>query len=144
MKKTILYLALVIVLTSLGSCKKILVTSDNKAKTLVDKKWKLTAYTENGQDMLHTVYEDCELDDITIYRSNGTVETDQAETKCDPVNIEITLGKWELENNLLTMGEDGTGIQLVFNVVEISSTTLRMTIKNPVGTEIFAYTFTAQ
>jgi len=143
MKNSILFLA-IFVLTGFTSCKKIINTSDNQAKLITEKKWKLTVYTEGGVDMLHSVYEECDLDDITVYHTNGTVDTYQGETKCDPADIEITTGNWTLKNSLLSVGGDDMDEKLQFTVVAISSTTLRLTLKDPFSNEILGYTFKAQ
>ncbi|MDQ8003678.1 MAG: lipocalin family protein [Pedobacter sp.] len=108
------------------------------SKALENTKWKLTAetsliegdgpnYTRN--DFLE--YDECELDDIVIYKPNSIVAMDQGAEKCfssDPQLADV--GTWTLsadQKTLTIKGTDGNVFDLTFKatVLQLDATTLK-------------------
>lgn len=159
MKKVHLFIALLFSLFCISSCKKIPVLPQNTSKAIVGKKWKLTAYMENGVDKLTEVYEPCDLDDLFTYKADGNVVLDNRTTICDDYDIEIVADdiKWAISNNKLFItyefADPESNFTMEFEILEISAKKLVYALKIPVdpedtedtdGPEVWTYTFTAQ
>lgn len=148
MRKTYLPIVLIICLFGSFGCRK-----DNSAfvsatiingELLIGKSWKLTAYTEDGKDALNTMYAPCELDDTEKYLPGGVFNRDEGVTKCDPSDPQIEEALWELKGNKLTLSDEELSFALVLTIQTLTSTTLKCSMKNLFGPEIYVYTFIAQ
>jgi len=145
MKKLRLLSLLLVLAIGFGSCKKVLNTADRKKNVLADKKWKLIAYTEDGKDVLNEYYTPCELDNISIYASNGKCMEDDGADRCFDDEPQVKeIGTWSLDGNKLTATDTALGITLTFDVLELSATTLRISFKNFISTETLVATYAAQ
>lgn len=136
---------LVLVLVALAvfiGCKKDSKDPDN-ATLIVGKSWKLTAYTEDGKDELHSTYEDCELDNTQTYFTGGKLTMDEGAVKCEG-NPQTENFKWVIDGDKLTISQDGYALQLAATILELSDKTLKFSYKNPFGTETIVETYSAQ
>ncbi len=141
MKKLVLTLLTVSILLFAG-CKKDEET-DNKEDLLTAKSWIMIGYTENGQDVLQEMYDDCELDNITTFLSNGVFKEDEGATKCFEDDPQVEEGTWKINGNNLIMTGDIL-LALNFTITELNATTLKLSGKNPFTSETISITFTAQ
>lgn len=133
---------LTICLFGITNCKKDSKNPD-KATVIVGKHWKLTAYTEDGVDKLHSTYEACELDNTHTYFSGGKLTMDEGAIKCSgsPQTEEF---KWAIDGDKLTISQDGFALQLAATILDLSDNTLKFSYKNPFGTEIVVETYSPQ
>ncbi|HMO40899.1 MAG TPA: lipocalin family protein [Saprospiraceae bacterium] len=96
-------LVLLVLTVALASCKKDKNDPD-RVDLLVEKQWRTTALTIDpaidwfGNGTLVTnIYaqlDQCDRDDITIFRKNNTVEFDEGPTKCNPNDPQTVTGTW--------------------------------------------------
>lgn len=129
----------------ISACKKIPVIPENKTKALMGKRWKMTAYTEDGVNKMTETYDACELDNIEIYAAGGKYMMDEGATKCNDDDEQIQEGgKWEIKNDKLILSHEALDIQLQFTILELTTTTLKFSLRNPFGSELYVYTYTAQ
>jgi hypothetical protein len=100
----------------------------SKTQLITKANWKLAKVEEkdaagNWVDITNT-YDACELDNILIFKSNLTYESNEGATKCDAGDPQIIeVGTWKFENNetKLSYTENGsTGADLV-DVVGITT-----------------------
>lgn len=109
------------------------------------KRWKMTAYTEDGVNKMTETYDACELDNIEIYAAGGKYMMDEGATKCNDDDEQIQEGgKWEIKNDKLILSHEALDIQLQFTILELTTTTLKFSLRNPFGSELYVYTYTAQ
>jgi len=132
MKKLVHSLLLLVTLTlTLGACKK----DDDKSNSekLVDKNWNLTALTSDpaitfgGVSFtdLYAQSQDCDRDDLTIFKAGGTVNYDEGATKCSQSDPQTTTGTWVLntDETVLTVdGESWTILELNDNQLKVKYT----------------------
>lgn len=145
MKKLHLFSLLMVLAIGFGGCKKVLNTSDRKKNILADKKWKLIAYTEDGKDVLNEYYSPCELDNISIYLSNGKCTEDDGADRCFDDEPQVReVGTWSLDGNKLITTDTALGITLTLDVLELNATTLKISFKNLFSTETLVATYAAQ
>jgi hypothetical protein len=128
-------LILIVATITIISCKKD--DSENKQKTkaelLTAGPWKRTALISNpaydwyadgtfATDVL-SVMKPCESDNLDIYRTNGTGETDEGPTKCDQSDPQTWPFTWAFTNNETKLVFYGTD---EYNLVELTETTLKL------------------
>ena len=92
MFKTMFFTAIIALLT-LSSCKK---EALDDMTLLTTGKWKITAQTRNGVDVLNPV-RNCEADDSWQFTASGNITIDNGATKCaasDPQTQAV--GRWSL------------------------------------------------
>ena len=140
-----LFLAL-ICLVSISSCRKDSGEPDNQnEKMIVGKNWKLTAYTEDGDDVFFELYDACERDNIETFFADKTFKIDEGATKCDPSDPQTSAsGNWSISGNKLTLSAPGLSLQFVTTIIALNSTTLKYSLINPFGGETLIFTYTAQ
>ena len=124
------------VTTTAVSCKKD--DSENKQKTktelLTTGSWKRTALISNpaydwyadgtfATDIL-SVMKPCESDNLYIYRSNGTGETDEGPAKCDQSDPQTLPFAWTFADNETKLIFDGFD---EYTLLELTETTLKFT-----------------
>jgi hypothetical protein len=110
MKTTkILYLA-AFALVALGSCK----DEDAATDLITNGAWKLvdSLSDTDGDGDIESDIEDCDKDDETTFKSDGTVTTVYGSDKCDPAEPATESGQWVLLNNdkTITLTVGGIGI----------------------------------
>jgi hypothetical protein len=79
-----------------------------------------------------TTLEECEKDDYTVFKSDGTFTEYGGTVKCDASETDVT-GTWEVADNDKTLyytssSGDMTGFKLKFSVTKNSSSKLTLTI----------------
>ena len=143
MKK--LYYILISLSILLGSCAKeteyleAAASSGGSSKALENTKWKLTAETSvieqagqpNDTRNDYLDYDECELDDIIIYKEKNIVAMDQGTEKCfdsDPQLADV--GVWTLSADQKTLTVDSAdgnifGISFKVTVLQLDNTTLK-------------------
>ncbi len=126
---------LVAVAVTAASCKKDDSQSTHKTKTelLTAGPWKRTALISNpaydwyadgtfATDVL-SVMKPCESDNLDIYKSNGTGETDEGPMKCDQSDPQTWPFTWAFTDNETKLVFYGTD---VYNLVQLTETTLKL------------------
>ena len=139
MKRKIQINALLLLITSAIitlSCNKDEDKNTNTAKTktelLTAAPWKRTAlistpaYDWNADgtfatDILTAMWP-CEKDNLDIYKTNGTIETNEGATKCNPSDPQSWTTTWVFAVNETKLIFDGTD---EYTVVELTETTLK-------------------
>ena len=130
-------------------------TSTNKT-LLIDKNWKLTAYTVNpaynlcGTPMTNLLgcVPPCSLDDITVYTTTNTYTIDEGASKCsagDPQTKES--GTWAFNSGKTTITRTpSVGSANEHTIVTLNATTLTLNESLTVGatTYVFTRTYTKQ
>ncbi|HKG06614.1 MAG TPA: lipocalin family protein [Pedobacter sp.] len=143
MNKLNLIIALLACLVAFSGCKKVISTSERKAKLLTDKHWKLTAFTINDIDQLGE-YEDCEEDDFGVYLSNGTYQVNEGATKCEDDAPQVSeYGRWELMDSKLIISNDEFDLTITYTIVELGAKKMIIELKDPDGPDIYKFTYTA-
>lgn len=100
-------LALATIAITFSSCKKDeLMTPQTEPEpvpeqvaTLSSGNWVLESVNINGFEVKGSYIDECEQDDITVFKTNGTYVTDAGAIKCDPNDKQTTSGVWEFTNN---------------------------------------------
>ena len=130
MRKSPLYLFLLVALTfAFGACKK---DDNNKSnrEQLIEKNWRMTAVTTDPPinfggiqfSDLYAQFQDCDKDDLLIFKTNGTVNYDEGATKCDPTDPQTTTGVWVLNTDETVVTVDGES----WTILEISDNRLKV------------------
>ena len=125
---------------------------------LLNKSWKLTAFTVdpaidfgNGatNDVL-SYWDDCEKDDLFIFKPNGVFIIDEGATKCDPGDPQQSTGTWSYNktSKLLTycIGTPGFCYGYSGTITEINDTQFKATSSESINNTTYDYkvTFTKQ
>lgn len=129
MKKPSFYLFLLVALTmAFGACKK----DDDKSNSekLVDKNWNLVSLTSDpainfgGVSItdLYAQLDACNKDDLTIFKTGGTVNYDEGATKCDPSDPQTTTGIWLLNSDQTIITIDGDS----WTILELNDSQLKV------------------
>lgn len=117
---------------------------DRRAELLTAKSWKMTGYTEDGENTFND-YPACERDNITTFSPNGRYKEDEGATKCDqndPQTYEE--GTWKIDGDKLIITPNGSSLALNMTIVALNSTTLKLSGSNPFTNDPIIITFTAQ
>jgi hypothetical protein len=155
LKKLSTYLLVVAMAALSVSCKK---DGENKpaaskADLLTAKNWRITAdvtvSTTNGKT---TTTDDfataatCEKDNYFKFNTDKTVRFDEGANRCQGSNQTET-GVWDFNSDQtkLTMGAAGSSTIGQFDIVELSTTTLKLSLTNSYGgtTDVETLTMTA-
>jgi hypothetical protein len=137
MKKSVLLnatlvLATAFVFMALPACKKNDVTpSPTKTELISKANWKIVAIEQKNAagawvDITSTL-EACELDNILIFRSNLSYETNEGATVCDAGDPQVNeAGTWKFESNetQVSFTETGGTIPNVVDIVKLTGDTL--------------------
>jgi hypothetical protein len=136
MKKSILFLPRILSLAVLA----FLLMKCNKNETppktpneLIVGSWQMTAYTyspaydyfRNGTKITDAfaLYENCEKDNITTFKTNSEGEFNEGGSKCDPSDAQSTSFLWTLTNNNTTLSISALA---EFKIVQLDATTLKL------------------
>ncbi|HMI05753.1 MAG TPA: lipocalin family protein [Pedobacter sp.] len=146
MKKLTLCSLLFALAISLGGCKKVIPTPQDPNSLLVDKKWKVIAYTQDGQDKLHEYYLPCQLDDLNTFASDGKAYQDDAEDRCSTTEPKVKeAGTWSMTGKKITATDTNFGITATYDVIELTEKTLKLSLINPfIPGMVLTATYTAQ
>lgn len=129
-------------LLAAASCKKD--DDPSRREILTSGSWRMTAFTLSVAGMQQSTGYDmqqpCIKDNLTLFKTDGTVVSDEGPTKCDPAAAQTgTVGIWALLENdtkfqltastaALPTGLPVTGSNLALagDVLELTSSTLRV------------------
>ena len=127
MKKILLITFISTMMLGMASCTK----SEDKTSTpatasrtdlLTAKKWKVTALTLGGTDFYATM-DDCDKDDLHIFKVGGVYNADNGPTKCDPADDQIfIISTWAFSENDTKLTYDGD----TFTITELTATTMKL------------------
>ncbi|GAB4132779.1 MAG: hypothetical protein Fur0027_20560 [Raineya sp.] len=136
--KKITYLALMLMIASLVfSCKK--KDPEPSPRQKIIGKWRMISgsTTVGG---ITTPAEACELDNITEFKTGDIYTIDEGPTKCEPTDPQTTTGPYSLNEagTLLNITETTIGISVAFEVLELTTTRLRIRANNVLGLGITA------
>ena len=136
MKKSILFLPRILSLAAfaflLMQCSKDEAPPKTPSELMVGS-WQMTAYTYspaydyfgNGTMITDafTLYEACEKDDITIFKTNSEGEFNEGGNKCDPSAPQSTAFLWTLKDANTTLSISAFA---EFKIVQLDATTLKL------------------
>ena len=161
MKSKILLICLLATVTFAG-CKKDeeatpTPTPSSKKSLLIDKNWKLTAFTVDpaynyggtgAMTNLIGYIAPCELNNITVYTTTNTYTIDEGTTKCssgDPQTKESGAWAFNSDETSITITPAG-GVAKAYPIGTLSETTLSLTESLATGgtTYVFTKTYTKQ
>jgi Lipocalin-like domain len=135
--KKIILLALVAFAT-FSSCKKD--DAADNAALLTTGKWKLIAETEAGKDT-YTAKAACDKDDFISFTSDGKGVSDEGPLKCSASDPQTTPFTWVFSNTEKTqLVVTQSGFPLTFTIIELTSSTLKMSFLNPFTATTFIQT----
>jgi Lipocalin-like domain len=155
MKKNILYFPRIVILIVfsflLMQCKKKDETPPKTPAELIVGSWVLTANTYspgydffgNGQLVTDAfpLYDACQKDDITTFKTNSEGEFNEGATKCDPGDPQSVPFLWTLTNNNTNLNISAVAD---FTIVQLDNTTLKISDTFVEGgvtyTETFVFT----
>jgi hypothetical protein len=128
---------------SITSCKK----SKTKNELLTEKGWITTSIIsqENSNPVVDEFasYLACEKDDITLYKTDGKVQTDAGATKCGSEPQVIDEGTWAFANNETEIISTPTGSSAsTFTIVTLTEDALVIRGQIIGGTDTFKVTTT--
>lgn len=90
--------------------------------------WSLTSLRTDidGDGTLEESAEDCDKDDLITFSDDGTWNSDEGATKCDPADPQTSTGTWELssDNSTFTITEGGLTTQS--EVISISNNRIEL------------------
>lgn len=133
-------LMLLACMTLLAACKKD-DADPSKKELLCGKNWKMTAFTINSagitMDLFSLYFEDCDKDDLIKFNQDGTAVTDY-KVRCDPSDPQTETDNWSFntDETILTVDDEA------YNIVELSSSTLKITANQNFDGENFLATIT--
>ncbi len=139
--KKIILLAFVAI-AAFSSCKKDDSTPDTTA-LLTSGKWKLTAETTKGVNTFTSKLA-CEKDDTWTYTADLKGVYDEGATKCSASDPQSTPFTWSLsaDQKKLTLIDPSFPIPITGDILELTSSTLKLSIPNPfTPTEITVQTY---
>jgi hypothetical protein len=119
----------------LVSCSKDKDKNADKTKSLTSGNWKITAMTstpamdwdgdgDDETDMMGA-FETCELDDYVTFKADGTGDSNQGASKCDPSDPQSSPFEWSFEDNeskLIIDGEEYVIVELTGTVFKAKQT----------------------
>ena len=126
MKRSIFFTLLVFV-TALSACNK-KDTPISKVSFLTTGSWSLAgaAHDNDGNGSYETddfaAFPACYRDNIWTFRTNGDLEFNEGNSKCDPIDPQTDITKWQLINNESTLVLDGDN----YSITELSNTNLKL------------------
>lgn len=110
-------------------------TPATKTELLTAKSWRLTADSsiEAGETTATDDYatlEACEKDNFIKFASSKVVTFDEGATKCDPTDPQTLTGSWDLNSGetQLFLTDPNLGLPVPFEIVELTSSTLKMKV----------------
>lgn len=127
-RRDLLLLSCLFILLTLAGCKK---DNENKSKTelLTQSPWIISSTEEKnatGSWIVNSSWTSapaCEKDDITIFRTDNTYETNEGATKCSPSDPQVyETGKWSFEENETKLKVDTD----VVSIEELDENTLKI------------------
>lgn len=139
------YLLLLAVAATVGftSCSKDddEVSSKSKTEYLTASGWKFSSITINpGIDFdgdgtaetdLFTGQDDCDADDLYVFKADKTYTNEEGATKCDPTDDQVyETGTWNFngdETVLTTLASDSGSVANTYNITELNANTLKYT-----------------
>jgi hypothetical protein len=143
MRKITFIFTMILTVLFISGCKKEENKIDERIALLTAKNWKMTAFTIDGVNSLNEYYDECEIDNIEAFESNGNYIVHEGATKCFEDDNDIyEEGKWELKGNEITLSLTGSSLALKCTLLEISSTTLKYSLINPFDQSVFVITYT--
>lgn len=95
-------------------------------------------------DLYAVLMEDCDKDDLSIFKANGVGEYNEGPTKCDPADPQTVAFTWALQNNDKNLVISGGGLSLTYEIVQLNNTTATLQIKEDVGGTLYTETWTYQ
>ena len=137
MKKSILFfpklLSLIVFSFLLMQCKKDDETPPKTPAELILGSWQLTGdayspaydYFGNGNKITdaYVLYDACQKDDITTFKTNSEGEFNEGATKCDVADPQSVAFLWTLTNNNTTLNISALAD---FTIVQLDNTTLKI------------------
>ncbi|MCS6796240.1 MAG: lipocalin family protein [Raineya sp.] len=132
MKRTnyiLLILGVFLALTTFSGCKK--KKQDPSPQERILGKWRITAWTiREGNNVfdLYAIMDACAKDDYWEFRTGGVLAINEGATKCSPSDPQETTGNYTLSADGKTLTITESGSNTVFEVVELSSTTMKLKI----------------
>lgn len=94
---------------------------------LCNKDWKIEAVRVGGFDVTTQFLQPCQLDNLTRFLTDGTVNNDEGPTKCDPADPQTSSGTWAFADNETKLVLDGDTANLLVN----SGSVLKIGISDP-------------
>ncbi|GAA4378667.1 hypothetical protein [Hymenobacter koreensis] len=146
MKKVVL-LATLAAACTFTACKKDSEKTQTKTEMITAKSWRVTAdkssISGNGQSSTsddYATYQACEKDNFLKFMTDKKVEFNEGPTKCAQSDPQTEIGAWDFNSDQtkLTLTDQGSGLSLVFDVIELSSSTLK--IKYSTTSQGYTYT----
>ncbi|MCS6794777.1 MAG: lipocalin family protein [Raineya sp.] len=132
--KRLIYFALMLSVAFIGvfSCKKKDPEPTPRQKILG--RWKMTAGSITIGGNTEQVAP-CTLDDITEFKTGDVYTIDEGATKCNSSDPQTRSGTYVLNEagTTLTINDPSIGIGIVFQVLELTNTTLRIKADNVLG-----------
>ncbi|MBK0403702.1 lipocalin family protein [Adhaeribacter sp. BT258] len=127
----------------------------NRTQLLTSGAWQISSSTVNpARDFngdgtpetdLTQFIKPCNLDDITIYKTDKTYSEEEGATKCNPASPQVYgTGTWSLGNNdtELTTTATGASSSITYKIEEISANSLRLS-QEVTDSSGATYTFTS-
>ena len=113
----------------IGACKKD--AAKSKTELLTQSNWKTVkeeSKTGAGAWIDNTSTLACERDNITIFRTNATVEQNEGATKCNPADPQIiSTGAWSFLTNETQLQVPGGPGSLILSLDQLDENTLVLT-----------------
>lgn len=134
------------------SCKKDDDSDPSKTDQLTGKNFRVTAMVINPAVVVEGIefsdfyafMDACTKDDITVFKTDGTVTFDEGATKCDAGDPQTTSGTWEFQDNETKLKVVSDGETEIFNIIELTSSKLKISydIVEDFGNGEETYTYT--
>lgn len=151
MKKLIITTAAIFSMLAFFSCKK----SDkifpaNMPDVLLNKNWKLTSFKakiNNGVEMdVLSFWDDCEKDDLYIFKPEGHLTLDEGASKCDLGSAQMSSGgTWTYNNNSKMLSYNtinSMGDHYEWTITDANETSFTGTGAENFGTDHYDYKVT--
>ncbi len=142
------------VMATFVSCKKDDDSPQSKMGLITGKNFVISAKTisppieYNGIETtdLFSTMDDCDKDDITIFKTDSTATFDEGATKCDAGDLQQSYGTWQFLDNETKLSVTSDGVTESYDLIELSDTKLKVSSQiiddNGNGDETFTITIT--
>ncbi len=132
---------------SMTSCEKDKDKPDN-SEVLTGGPWKLTAFTSDpafdwfGTPVtnLYAQFPACIKDDLTVFKTSGTVNFDEGPSKCETTDPQTTSGTWAFSTDEKVLSVTTDGETESWNIESLADKTFKANYE--ITVEELTYTFT--
>lgn len=120
-------------------------TEKSNTELLTGNTWRITAWTVSppilGITDWYADSEACETDNLYTFETGGIAKLDEGPTKCNASDAQTTTGTWSFNADETELTVTAEGVTQVWQVQDLTDSTLRVKYINVDGSSGVSYTF---